>query len=98
MPKKSYLVLKMYQKHVIPLGLKFSTSSISRKDWSAYENQDMFESKCSFWHWMCEEAPKKVFGCKGVGAKRGLKEGWLVFKLWEQLPHIGRPNPMFTIG
>lgn len=60
------------QKSVIPLGLKISTSSISRKDWSAYENQNMFESKCSFWNWMCGEAINKVFGCKWVGAKRGL--------------------------
>lgn len=44
-------------------------------------------------------------GCVGkqlrkyLGASEwGQKEGWLVLKLWEQLPRIGRPNPMFRIG
>jgi hypothetical protein len=84
----------MYKKIVIPHGLKFSTSSISRKFWSACENQNMFGSKCSFWHWMCEDATKKYLGA----SEWGQKEGWLVLELWEQLAHVGRPNPLFRIG
>ncbi len=92
--KKSYLILKMYKKMSFHLDWNFQPHPFQEKIEVHVKTKICLSQSAHF-----------GIGCEGkqlikyLGASEwGQKEGWLVLKLWEQVPHIGRPNPMFRMS